>query len=978
MASGTLSLTNGSTTVTGDSTAFTVDVSATDYLMITTGGISYLLGVISIQSDTQLTLAVSFDGPTVSGVAYDIIDQTQLVRVPVQLINQTSRALREMQQNEANWNQLLTVDGEVTITNPDGTQTTGPSWPAVSKGIDATNLDRAQQIADQTSASADAAATSETNAKASEDAAAQSASDAADSATDSATSAEQSANSASSISQAVTQSAQNAADASNSATRAEAAAEALENNNALAESIDHIDEDTHDVFFKGAIASGAQDASTELRTLSDGTGTVTSEIVQTDSSGDDPVTKTWTMPDDEGQLITLDDTGIASASNTNITTKGTLSVGTDASKDSDVVTLRQLNTAISGVGGGGASLTGVMNNYLGSVSWFSGTAALLPVGYVAASGQTGNRSDFPDLWNAIDIGMFAVTNDDTWLGNINVRGSYSTGDGSTTFRFPDYNGAQSNSIQGVFLRGALDGLNSGAINSSAIPNARGAVNTVVDGQFFLPTSSAGGSLAALSTVPNSLTDIQANAAATSSDGAVINVSVSVNKLTGTHTTGIALDLADSSAVYNDNITEVRPPSASGIWIIRVNGRFSASDTNFNVINGDESDPGTGVVSFGGDLRSVYQLGGIDFATLAMRPRVTFGTGVTGEIRLIDASTSTIGTKTWTMPGSEGQLVAVDSNGSVTIPNIHASQAFELNNGNDVLNLSFSGSSVIAQYSSISGIDFNGLWVHTATMSVNSNINFNPGLQGMHFAWNETGGTGEGDIIINRGGGTGGLHIRVVNSDNTVQTTAYTFSADGILDCQNGVQSVGGRIRSFTDVGSNQVMLFVDGVSHTINLADSDERLKEDIIDCDEDLALSIIENIHPVCFRFKDYTTTHKVQDETGQFVDEEITVTGKFHRFGVIAQELEEILPEAVNTNNDELGYKSIDTMEMMGLLIAVAHSQQKTIKTLNETVNKLSDTVDTLSKNQKTVIDALLYLGQGNTDEFNSRMRDLWTGVF
>ena len=639
MAAGTISVTNESTVVTGQGTSFTTDVSVSDYLLISTGGITYLLGVISIQSDTTLTLSVNFDGPTASGLAYNVIPQSQLIQVPAQLINQTSRALREMQQNEANWNQLLTADGDVTITNPDGTTTTGPSWPSVSKGIDATNLEKAQAIADQSSASATAAAQSEINAKTSEDAAAQSATDSASSASDSATSAQQSADSASSIGDAVTQSAQNASDASASADRAEAAASVLEDNNDLFNAIDHIDTDTNNIFFKGSIASGSDSASTQLVTVSNGSGTVKSEIIQNDSSGTDTVTKTWSMPDNEGQLITLDDTGISSASDSTVSFKGSVSVGVDASRDAELVTLRQLNAAVAGGSGTNeATLNGVMNNYIGAVMWMNGTRASLPAGYLAADGQTLNRADYPDLWAAVAAGLFISTEETNWTGSAGARGYYSDGDGSTTFRLPDLNGRQSGSVQGVFLRGDEDGMLPGEIRSSALPNITGQISSTMDGFAHIPFGSYANAFTAIETVDNAL--------ATISQG---------NYTLSNHTRGAIFNASNSNGIYSASINEVRPPSVSGMYIIRVSGTFNSSDTNFNVINGNDSLPDSGAVVDGGDLRSVYQVGGVDYATLAMRPRVTVGTGIDGEIRLIDNSSGSPATKTWTLPTSEGAL-----------------------------------------------------------------------------------------------------------------------------------------------------------------------------------------------------------------------------------------------------------------------------------------------------------------------------------
>ncbi len=69
--SGTISLTNGSAIVTGSGTTWASDG-------VTTGGDTLLIGgvlyqVLSVQSDTQLTLAANFAGTTVTGASYALI-----------------------------------------------------------------------------------------------------------------------------------------------------------------------------------------------------------------------------------------------------------------------------------------------------------------------------------------------------------------------------------------------------------------------------------------------------------------------------------------------------------------------------------------------------------------------------------------------------------------------------------------------------------------------------------------------------------------------------------------------------------------------------------------------------------------------------------------------------------------------------------------------------------------------------------------
>ena len=59
-------------------------------------------------------------------------------------------------------------------------------------------------------------------------------------------------------------------------------------------------------------------------------------------------------------------------------------------------------------------------------------------------------------------------------------------------------------------------------------------------------------------------------------------------------------------------------------------------------------------------------------------------------------------------------------------------------------------------------------------------------------------------------------------------------------------------------------------------------------------------------------------------------------HDVGVIAQEVEEILPEAVTTRED--GYKAVKYEKLVPLLIESVKEQQKQIDDLKELVNKLT----------------------------------------
>jgi hypothetical protein len=87
-----------------------------------------------------------------------------------------------------------------------------------------------------------------------------------------------------------------------------------------------------------------------------------------------------------------------------------------------------------------------------SVMWWPERTAI-PAGYVAADGQALSRATYPDAWAGIDAGNVPTVADATWNSTPTERGKFTAGDGSTTFRMPDYNGKAAGSLGAVFLRG---------------------------------------------------------------------------------------------------------------------------------------------------------------------------------------------------------------------------------------------------------------------------------------------------------------------------------------------------------------------------------------------------------------------------------------------------------------------------------------------------------------------------------------------
>jgi hypothetical protein len=85
---------------------------------------------------------------------------------------------------------------------------------------------------------------------------------------------------------------------------------------------------------------------------------------------------------------------------------------------------------------------------------------MIPQGAVPMDGGLYSRTTYPDAWALIRDGKVPKVTDAVWNSDLTARGSFTEGDGSTTFRVPDYNGKSSGSYQAVFIRG--DGYYAGA------------------------------------------------------------------------------------------------------------------------------------------------------------------------------------------------------------------------------------------------------------------------------------------------------------------------------------------------------------------------------------------------------------------------------------------------------------------------------------------------------------------------------------
>ncbi len=145
MSAGTLTLTNNSAAVAGSGTAFTTEVAAGDFIVVTVGGVPYTLPVKSVEGGTELTLVSNYTGPTQSGAAWSAVPRMALNMVTAALVAQSAEALRGLNYDKQNWQQVYSGAGSITVKLPDGTTFTGPSWKYLSDNM-ATKTDDAVPV----------------------------------------------------------------------------------------------------------------------------------------------------------------------------------------------------------------------------------------------------------------------------------------------------------------------------------------------------------------------------------------------------------------------------------------------------------------------------------------------------------------------------------------------------------------------------------------------------------------------------------------------------------------------------------------------------------------------------------------------------------------------------------------------------------------------------------------------------------------
>ena len=107
------------------------------------------------------------------------------------------------------------------------------------------------------------------------------------------------------------------------------------------------------------------------------------------------------------------------------------------------------------------------------------------------------------------------------------------------------------------------------------------------------------------------------------------------------------------------------------------------------------------------------------------------------------------------------------------------------------------------------------------------------------------------------------------------------SAGVIVPYQDDTHDLGSATKRFDDIYATNT-----------TISSSDETLKRDVVEIDD--ALSLVNRLRPVSYRWKDYSFDVSVADENGNETTETRTKTHSRNHWGLIAQEFKQALNDA------------------------------------------------------------------------------------
>ena len=338
----------------------------------------------------------------------------------------------------------------------------------------------------------------------------------------------------------------------------------------------------------------------------------------------------------------------------------------DAVGDYDAVTYRQLKN--QGGGGGGATMNGISNFNIGDFRLVD-SRAFIHSSDITSDGQLLTRADYPELWAYAQL--LTPISDDDWLASPEKRGKYSLGDGSTTFRVPDRNGVQANSIAGLFGRGdSGNSGNDGAVFSSGAPNITGTPEVTM-----LSGWGSGGSVRGRGSFSPQTTTLTPIGGTNAINGSYVNID---------------FDASKSNPIYGRTVSELRPNNFIGVWVIRAKGSFIAANTSWSVINSDDIRPSDGTTITGGNLVSDYRVGTEPEGSAEFKMQGTVGGSYSARIGVYNKTSSKGTTFDFTEAGNietpKGRVLVKDDygvgvQGGTVLPDSNYNQFITDSDGN---------------------------------------------------------------------------------------------------------------------------------------------------------------------------------------------------------------------------------------------------------------------------------------------------------
>ena len=202
----------------------------------------------------------------------------------------------------------------------------------------------------------------------------------------------------------------------------------------------------------------------------------------------------------------------------------------------------------------------------------------------------------------------------------------------------------------------------------------------------------------------------------------------------------------------------------------------------------------------------------------------------------------------------------------------------------------------------SASDANGTNYHTLLVDTASGLFYHTGSYG--------GGGGGGTTVVANPGSSGGGALSTI----TIDSTNYSIPGASFLLGNGGISSslnvgIGGAHSS-----THALMVYGNGLftGDVVAYYTSDRRLKDNIKPIEDPIGK--LKKIGGYSFDWNDKQNTYKGTD------------------FGVIAQEIEEVLPSLVQTRED--GYKGVKYDKIVSLLIEAIKDQQTQIDELKKLI--------------------------------------------